>query len=78
MPQSLTILLPILVAIPGLFIPLYVISRMAAMVADKRKPRLDKNIARVTVLLMLVVMGFSLYAASAIHAVQTGISSSLP
>lgn len=61
--DSFAVLFPLLVAVPGLLIPLYVISRMYSVLSDERRGAAEKVFARGTMIAMLVLMGISVYAA---------------
>lgn len=68
------LLFPILIAVPGLLIPLYVIARMHAVTSDARRTGAEKVFARGTMLVMLLLMGISLYAAFEVFAILTALS----
>lgn len=75
---SLSVLLPLLVAVPGLLIPLYVIGRMYALLSDERRGPGEKVFARGTMVAMLVLMGISVYAALEIFGSLSALTASEP
>lgn len=74
MPQILSILFPILVLVPGLLIPLHVVSRMYRVVVDERRAAAEKVFARGAMLAMLLLMGVAVYAALEIHSSLSAIA----
>ncbi len=63
MPESFSILFPILILAPGLFIPLLVITRLRKVAANEFTEPTEKLFARGAMVAMLVLMIFSVYAA---------------
>lgn len=70
MPASFAVLFALLVAIPGVLIPLYVINRMRHQPLREGRNGADQMIAGGIVAAMVVLMAFSVYAA---HSVYTGL-----
>jgi hypothetical protein len=75
MSASFAILFALLVAVPGLLIPLYIISLTRHTLADVRRDDTDKRIAWVTIVAMLILIAFSTYAALAIYNSLSAIAS---
>lgn len=66
MPSSFSILFSLLVALPGVLIPLYVIVRVRGTLTHPRRNGADRMIVHGTTIAMVVVIAGSLYAAAAI------------
>lgn len=67
MPASYAVLFSLLVAVPGLLIPLYIIARARGTPGNDQRNGVDRMIIRGTVILMVALMAFSVYAALAIY-----------
>lgn len=63
---SFSLLFAVLIAVPGLLIPLYIIWRMAGVLKDEHRERGEKAFAGGTVLAMILLMGIAVYAAQEI------------
>lgn len=63
MPESFALLFPILILVPGLLIPLLIITRMRALAANETSASGERVFARVAVVAMVALMVLSLYAA---------------
>lgn len=63
MPSSFSVLFALLIAIPGILIPLHVISRMARVLSDKGRNGSERIFAGGTMIAMVLLIGLSMYAA---------------
>lgn len=66
MPSTFSVLFALLIALPGVLIPLYVIVRVRGSLTYPRRNGADRMIVHGTTLAMVVVIAASLYAAVAI------------
>ena len=76
MPASFSILFALLIAVPGLLIPLYIMSRMYTVLADDRRAAAEKAFAGGTMVVMLLLMAFSVYAALEISGIINSLAAS--
>lgn len=74
MPASYSVLFAMLVAIPAVLIPLYIIGRMRHVLVDERRDAGDRWIARGTIVVMVVLLVFGLYAALAIYTTLNAVA----
>ncbi len=74
---SLPLLFSILVAVPGILIPLYVASRMLRVLADPQRETTEKAFARGTIVVMLLLVGVAAYAALEIFRTLSALAAPL-
>lgn len=67
MSSSLAVLFALLVAVPALLIPLWVIGRARHTLSDRRSDAGTRRIARLTIAVMALLMAFGAYAALAVY-----------
>jgi hypothetical protein len=70
--NAMALLFALLVGVPGVQIPLYVIHRMNRLLSGHQAVQADRTIARITIGLMVVLMVFSVVAAAAVYRALSG------